>query len=95
LNLEKVDGYVSGLKALLGSNSFLEQKSFLRSFIKRIEIAEPQIVIDYTIPPVERLTTTEEVLRIDKGGSRGWTRTNDPAVNSRLLYQLSYSGTLK
>jgi hypothetical protein len=44
---------------------------------------------------VERLTTTEEVLRIDKGGSRGWTRTNDPAVNSRLLYQLSYSGILK
>ena len=24
--------------------------------------------------------------------SRGWTRTNDPAVNSRLLYQLSHSG---
>ena len=23
-------------------------------------------------------------------GSPSWTRTNDPAVNSRMLYQLSY-----
>jgi hypothetical protein len=26
--------------------------------------------------------------------SRGGTRTPDPAVNSRLLYQLSYSGRI-
>jgi hypothetical protein len=25
-------------------------------------------------------------------GSRGWTRTNDPLINSQLLYRLSYSG---
>jgi hypothetical protein len=25
-------------------------------------------------------------------GSSAWTRTRDPAVNSRLLYQLSYAG---
>ncbi len=25
-------------------------------------------------------------------GSSSWTRTNDPAVNSRMLYQLSYRG---
>jgi hypothetical protein len=29
--------------------------------------------------------------RLQKG-SRAWTRTRDPAINSRLLYQLSYSG---
>ena len=28
-----------------------------------------------------------------KGGSRTWTRTRDPLINSQLLYQLSYSGT--
>ena len=27
-----------------------------------------------------------------KFGSPSWTRTNDPAVNSRMLYQLSYWG---
>ena len=25
-------------------------------------------------------------------GSSGWTRTNDPVINSHLLYQLSYRG---
>ena len=25
--------------------------------------------------------------------SRGWTRTSDKTVNSRLLYQLSYAGS--
>ena len=29
-----------------------------------------------------------------ENGSPGRTRTSDPAVNSRLLYQLSYRGTL-
>jgi hypothetical protein len=29
---------------------------------------------------------------IEKIGSPGRTRTSDPAVNSRLLYQLSYRG---
>ena len=27
-------------------------------------------------------------------GSPSWTRTNDPAVNSRMLYRLSYKGLL-
>ena len=27
-------------------------------------------------------------------GSRSWTRTNDLAINSRVLYQLSYSGSV-
>ena len=27
-----------------------------------------------------------------KKSSRGWTRTSDKTVNSRLLYQLSYAG---
>ena len=26
-------------------------------------------------------------------GSASWTRTNDPVINSHLLYQLSYRGT--
>ncbi len=76
LNLEMVKEYVSNLKTLLSGSSFIEQKSFLRSFIKRIELNVPQIVINYTVPlPVKGLTTTEEVLRIDKLGSPTRTRT--------------------
>ena len=29
----------------------------------------------------------------DAGGSPGWTRTNNPSVNSRMLCQLSYRGS--
>ncbi len=29
---------------------------------------------------------------LPRRGSSSWTRTNDPAVNSRMLYQLSYRG---
>ena len=87
LNLETIKEYVSSLKTLLSSSSFMEQKSFLRSFLKRIELNEPQIVIDYTMPlPIDRLTTTEEVLPIDKLGSPAWTRTTNNSVNSRGLY---------
>ena len=76
LNLKTIQEYVSSMKALLASSSFIEQKSFLRSFVKRIELNEPQVVIDYTMPlPINGLTTTEEVLRIDKLGSPTRIRT--------------------
>ena len=41
--------------------------------------------------------TVTYVSRMDPlvGGSPGRTRTNDKAVNSRLLYQLSYRGSSK
>ena len=96
VKLETVKEYVSGLKDILSTGSYGEQKSFLRSFIQRIELNEPKILIDYTLPArADGLAKTEEVLCIEKNGSRGWTRTNDPAVNSRLLYQLSYSGMMQ
>ena len=76
LNLEAVERYASSLKELLCSSSFMEQKSFLKSFIKRIELNKPQMVIDYTVPlPIDGLTTTKEVLRIDKPGSPTRIRT--------------------
>ncbi len=76
LNLETVQEYVSSLKSILASSSFIEQKSFLRSFVKRIELNEPRVVIDYTMPlPIKGLTTTEEVLCIDNLGSPTRIRT--------------------
>jgi site-specific DNA recombinase len=45
-----VKAYVDDLKALLSTGSIVEQKSFLRSFVKRIEVNLPQVVIDYTMP---------------------------------------------
>lgn len=65
--------YVDDLKSLLGKGSIVEQKSFLHSFVKRIEVKEPQVVIDYTIPlqtkKIEPLT--QEVLPFTQSGTLG------------------------
>ncbi len=73
VDLKVIKGYVADLKELLGSASFLEQKAFLRSFVKRVEFNPPQVAIDYIIPlPLEDgLTSSKEVLRINKTGSPG------------------------
>jgi hypothetical protein len=45
-----VKAYVDDLKALLSKGSIMGQKVFLRAFVKRIEIDQPRVVLDYTIP---------------------------------------------
>ena len=89
VDVRLVQGYVSDLKDLLLSASFLERKTFLRSFIKRVECNPLQVAIDYTVPlpHEEGLTSRKEVLRINKSGSPGRIRTYDLAVNSRPLYR--------
>ena len=88
LEASVVRAYVDDLKALLSKGSIVEQKSFLRSFVKRIEVNRPQVVIDYTIPletkKVEPLT--REVLPFTQSGSPGRTRTANLVVNSHPLY---------
>jgi len=71
--------YVKDFKALLSKGTFVEQKAFLRSFIKRIDFEPSQVAINYTIPlPVEKGKTSErEVLSIEQSGGPFWTRTRD------------------
>jgi hypothetical protein len=76
LETSVVRAYVDDLKALLSKGSIVEQKSFLRSFVKRIEVNLPQVVVNYTLPlktqkvePLER-----EVLPFAYDGSPPWTR---------------------
>ena len=40
-------------------------------------------------------TPTKEFLKRKESGSLNWTRTSDPLINSQLLYQLSYQGTVQ
>ena len=75
LEASVVTAYVDDLKALLSKGTIVEQKSFLRSFVKRIEVNLPQVVINYTMPlktqkvePLER-----EVLPFALDGSPPWT----------------------
>ena len=67
------------LEQVLGEKSFLQQKTFLRQFVKRVEINPDGIVMDYTVPvPVEKnRTSTREVLYINQDGSAYGIRTRD------------------
>ena len=89
LNKEEVIRYVQDFKVLLSKGKLVEQKAFLRSFIKRIDFDPTRVAIEYTVPmPAEKDRTSErEVLSIEQIGSAGRTRTYDQAVNSRPLYR--------
>jgi site-specific DNA recombinase len=79
LDENEVISYVNELEQVLGEASFLQQKTFLRRFVKRVEINPKGIALDYTIPlPLEKnRTSTREVLCINKDGSGGWIRTDE------------------
>ena len=84
-----MDHYVEDLRSVLESASFLECKSFLRTFIRRIDFDKQQVGIEYTVPmPVcDGKTQTTEVLHVRGVGSPSRIRTYDLAVNSRPLYR--------
>ncbi|GAI81368.1 unnamed protein product, partial [marine sediment metagenome] len=75
LKSSEVKEYVSDLKNLLSNGTIIEQKSFIKSFIKRIEINLPKVMIDYTVPlkikKAEHLT--KEVLPLELFGRRNRT----------------------
>ena len=64
------------LKVLLSKGTFTEQKAFLMSFIRRINLGLGRVAIDYTIPmPVEiDRTSVREVLSIERLGSPFWIK---------------------
>ena len=88
LNPTAFRSHLGDLKGMLQSASFLERKTFLGSFIRRIDFTRQEVGIEYTMPiPVgDGSTKTTEVLSVRRVGSAGWIRTSDPSVNSRLLY---------
>ena len=77
---------VEDLRRLLHSSSFLECKTLLATFIKRIELNRRPSGVEYTVPDGDGLPATAEVLSGRRLGSPSRIRTYDPPVNSRLLY---------
>ena len=68
--------YLGDLRRILESASFLECKTFLGTFIRRIDFNRQQVGIEYTapIPTGDGSTKTTEVLRVRGVGSAGWRR---------------------
>ena len=94
LGREIVRAYVSDLKELLSKGTIIERKSFLKTFVKRIEIDYPHVTIEYTIPLETKKVEPPSggVLPIVLNGSSGRTRTYNLVVNSHPLCRLSYRG---
>ena len=81
-----MEHYVHDLGTLLQSASFLESKTFIGTFIRRIDFDKEQVGIEYTLPVPAggELTATKEFLSIREDGSPSRIRTYDLAVNSRI-----------
>ena len=93
VNVETVKSYAEDLKSLLGEADITESKSFLRSFIKRIEINKSEAVIQYNlpVPPYRSEKQSVGVLPIDNNGGAGGIRTPYLLNAIQALSQMSYS----
>ena len=89
LSLDKLKTYTDDLKELLNEGTFVEQKSFIRSFVKKIVVNQSKIKIEYNLPIISKIdrTSTKEVLSMVQSGSSGRIRTYNPPVNSRMLHR--------
>ena len=93
VDAEIVKSYAEDLKSLLEEADITESKSFLRSFIKRIEIDKSEAVIHYNlpVPPHRSDMQSAGVLPIDNHGGAGGIRTPYLLNAIQALSQMSYS----
>jgi len=70
-SLKNLEIYLQDLKKLLNLGSIVEQKTFLKSFIKKIIVNHPEIKIEYNFPIINNIgrNSTEEVLPMLQSGS--------------------------
>ena len=86
-DVETITRYVKDLRNLLDESSLAERKSFIRSFVREIEVSRDNVLLKYSIP----LTTgglTEEslgVTHIVHYGGPLWIRTTDPGLIRTVL----------
>jgi len=45
-----IQEYINDLKSLLGSSPIVEQRAFLKSFVKEIQVNKEKVTINYTLP---------------------------------------------
>ena len=91
-NYEEVCAYVDDIKSLLDESSITEQRAFLQSFVKSVEVGQDDLRVLYNIPMSKAkhsngLTEESAVLSTVQVGSPSRIRTYDLAVNSRPLYR--------
>ncbi len=49
-DVEVIRRYVDDLKGLLGSATMMDQKAFIKAFVKNISVSRDDLTINYTLP---------------------------------------------
>ncbi len=86
-DVETVTRYVEDLRNLLDESTIAERKSFIRSFVREIEVTGDKVLLKYTLPMTTAGLTEESigVPHIVHYGGQYWTRTSDLCdVNATL-----------
>ena len=72
------------------------KRNIIDCFVSSVHVFTDKIVLTYNLTGTDGKLEKSELQAalnssdLQRIGSPSWTRTNDPAVNSRMLYQLSY-----
>ena len=83
-DLTTVARYAEELRDMLDGSSLTERKTFIKSFVKSIEVKDNDATLTYTIPILPK-ETNKEVLSIVQYGGPLWTRTTDPGLIRTVL----------
>ena len=87
-DVEVMRHYVEDLRSLLGSASIMEQKAFLKSFVKSINVSRSEVKINYALPmpPLNTDKETLGVLAFIQSGEPWGIRTPGTLIKSQVLY---------
>ena len=88
--LEMIKTQVEDLRELLSEGTVAEQRAFIKSFVREIEVRGGEAVMTYSMPPNGYQDTSEVLSIVPFGGAEG-TRTPGPLLAKEVLSQLSYS----
>ena len=86
---DAVRAYAQDLKTLLEEADIVQRKSFIKTFVKRIEVDGGKVVVRYKLPlPDEGRGLSEtSVLPIETFGGAEGIRTPDPLNANQMLYR--------
>jgi site-specific DNA recombinase len=79
--------YINDLRSVLGSSSIVEQKVFLRSFVRTIDVSNCEVTVNYMLPmpPENEDKETIGVLAFMRNGRPYRDRTCDTLIKSQVL----------
>ena len=90
-DINLIKEHVDDVKQLLSESPIIEQRAFLKSFVKNIEVGKEAVTVNYHLPmpPAKSDKDVMGVLPFIMNGRPYRSRTCDTLIKSQVLYQLS------